>query len=39
LAGKFDGVAYADGLTVPQLLTLGFAEAGVAVVLEVRHAS
>jgi hypothetical protein len=37
LAGEFDGGAYADGLAVPELFALGFAEAGVGVVSEVSH--
>lgn len=37
LAGNLDVVADADSLAVPQLLALGLAEAGVAVVLEVSH--
>lgn len=37
MAGNLDVVADADSLAVPQLLALGLAEAGVAVVLEVSH--
>jgi hypothetical protein len=37
LTGELDGVTDADGLAVPELIVLFFAEAGVGVVLKVRH--